>query len=112
MQGPRQQSAADDVRTTGDTGEPKKQSTRINPNVLGPVAAAFITAASSLLIFSSNQINRIDARLDELEKESRLLMLPDGTAVPSRQALDAYYGVESLRKRVSLIEGQMHFHGK
>lgn len=112
MRRPRFKSSADDVRTAGDTGEPKKQPTRINPNVLGPVAASFITAACSLLLFSFSQLGHIDARLDELEEESRLLMLPDGTAVPSRQALDAYYGVESLKKRVSLIEGQMHFHGK
>jgi hypothetical protein len=112
VQGPRQQGAADNVRATGDTGEPKKQSTRVNPNIVGPVAAAFITAASSLLIFSSNQINRIDARLDELEKEARLLLTPDGSASPSKQALDAYYEMKSLKERITFIEERLHLHGK
>jgi hypothetical protein len=112
VQGPRQQGTSNDVQPAGDTGEPEKQSTRISPNVLGPVAAAFITAASSLLIFSFNQINRIDARLDELEKEARLLLAPDGSASPSKQALDAYYGIESMKERLSFIEERLHFHGK
>ncbi len=112
VQGPRQQGTSDDVRPAGNAGEPKKQSARVNPNIIGPVAAAFITAASSLLIFSSNQINRIDARLDELEKEARLLLAPDGSASPSKEALDAYYGMESLRERITFIEERLHFHGK
>ena len=112
MRRPRFKIPANDVRAAGDTGEPKKQPTRVNPNIIGPVAAAFITAASSLLIFSSNQINRIDERLDELEKEARLLLAPDGSASPSKEALDAYYGIESMKERLSFIEERLHFHGK
>ena len=75
----------------------------------GPFIAAGLTAASSLIIFSFNQIKQIDTRLDELEKEARLLLTPNGVAA-SKEALEAYYGVESLKERFAYLEGKLHFH--
>ena len=95
----------------GNSDQPKKQPAGrgIGETFGNPVVAAFITAASSLVIFTFNQVKQIDGRLDELEKEARLLLTPDGVAA-SKQALEAYYGVQSLKERFAYLEGKLHFH--
>ena len=49
--------------------------------IKSPLVAAILTAATSLIIFTFNQVKQIDARLDELEKEARLLLTPEGAGV-------------------------------
>ena len=75
-----------------------------------PLVAALLTAATSLIVFTFNQVKTIDTRLDELEKEARLLLTPEGTAAASREALESYYGLQAVRERISNIEDKLHFH--
>ena len=111
MQEPRGEGSDSIGQPDGNSDQPKKQPTgRGLAETFGnPVFAAFITAASSLVIFTFNQVKQIDGRLDELEKEARLLLTPDGVAA-SKQALEAYYGVQSLKERFAYLEGKLHFH--
>ncbi len=112
MQEPRRKGSDSFGQPDGNADQPKKQPARrgLAETIGNPVFAAFITAASSLVIFSFDQVKQVDARLDELEKETRLLLAPDGTAVASREALESYYGLQSLRERFSYLEGKLHFH--
>lgn len=70
----------------------------------GPVAAAAITAAGSLLIFVAGQVRHIDERLDRLEQEARVLISGDGSVRPSREALEAKYHLEAVLDRVKRLE--------
>jgi hypothetical protein len=110
MQEPRGEGTNGSDRTDGNVDKPQKQPTGISAIIGNPLFAAFLTAASSLIIFSFNQVKQIDARLDELEKEARLLLTPDGTAAASKEALEAYYGVQTLKERFAFLEGKLHFH--
>ena len=112
MQEPRGESADSSDRTNGNPDKPQKQPAGINAIIGNPLFAAFLTAASSLIIFSFNQVKQIDARLDELEKEARLLLTPDGTAAASKEALESYYGLQALKERFAYLEGKLHFHEK
>ena len=112
MQEPRGESTNSPDQPDGNADQPKKQSTDrgISASLSNPLFAAGLTAASSLVIFSFNQVKQIDARLDELEKEARLLLTPDGTAAASKEALESYYGLQALKERFAYLEGKLHFH--
>ena len=110
MQEPRRQGDSSDDRSTGNTNQPQKQSPGVKSIFTSPVAAALLTAASSLVLFTFNQVKTIDARLDELEKEARILLRPDGTAVASKEALEAYFGLQAVRQRILNLEDKLHFH--
>lgn len=113
MQKSRRPSDTSDARTTSNIDQPevKSSSGAVKEFSTNPVVAAIITAAASLLVFTFNQVKQIDARLDELEKEARLLLTPDGTAAASREALESYYGLQAVRQRLKNIEDKLHFHG-
>ena len=70
----------------------------------GPAVAALITALSSLLLYSLAQVRHIDERLDELEKEARVLMDGTGGIRPSKEALRSFFAVEHLKERVERLE--------
>ena len=112
MQEPRGEGTNGSDRTDGNVDKPQKQPAGINAIIGNPLFAAFLTAASSLTIFSFNQVKQIDARLDELEKEARLLLSPDGSAVASKEALESYYGLQALKERFAYLEDKLHFHEK
>ena len=65
---------------------------------------AAITAAASLMIYSFQQIWRIDNRLDNLEQEARILLDGNGAIRPSKEAMMTYYHLEALRDRVERLE--------
>jgi len=70
------------------------------------VAAAAITAAGSLLIYSLQQVSHIDERLDQLEQEARVLLDGDGSIRPSKEALQNYFHIESILRRIDRLEGK------
>lgn len=70
----------------------------------GPVAAAVVTAAGSLLLYALSQVRHIDERLDVLEQEARVLIAGDGSVRPSREALEAKYHLEAVLDRVKRLE--------
>ena len=74
------------------------------PKEWGPVAAAAVTAAVSLLVFVAGQVRHIDERLDRLEQEARVLITGDGSVRPSREALEAKYHLEAVLDRVKRLE--------
>ena len=111
MQKSRRQGDSSNARLTGNTNQPQKQSTGISSILSSPVGAALLTAATSLVLFTFNQVTTIDTRLDELEKEARLLLTPDGTAAASKEALESYYGLQAVRQRILNLEDKLHFHG-
>ena len=78
--------------------------------IKSPLVAAILTAATSLIIFTFNQVKQIDARLDELEKEARLLLTPEGAAAPSKESMEAFYLTQSLKERIKNLESKLHFH--
>ena len=103
-----------DSRQPGDTkgdgsalnaDQPKKQPTGLIKALESPLFTALVTAVSAIVLFGYNRIIEVDARLDELEKEARLLLDSDGTAAASPEALESYYGVQELRRRMERLEG-------
>ena len=105
MSGPRQPGSADNDGIAGNADQPEKQSPGIIKALESPLFTALLTAVSALVVFGYNRIVEVDARLDELEKEARLLLDPDGTATASPEALESYYGVQELRRRIERLEG-------
>ena len=87
-----------------------KRSVNIMNLLKSPLVAAVMTAATSLIIFTFNQVKQIDTRLDELEKEARLLLTPEGAAAPSKESMEAYYLTQSLKERIKNLESKLHFH--
>ena len=59
-----------------------------------------------MLIYSVGTLATIDHRLDELEKEARVLLEGDGSVRPSPEAVKASIMVEALEKRVDKLEGK------
>ena len=105
MQEPRGEGSISPGQPDGNTDQPKKQPTGIIKALESPLFAALLTAVSAIAVFGYNRIVEVDQRLDELEKEARLLLDPDGTATASPEALESYYGVQELRRRIERIEG-------
>ena len=73
----------------------------------GPVVAAAITAAASLLVYTFNEIRHIDERLDSLEQGSMMLIGGDGKVRPSMEALEAKYHLEALIDRIKRVEDKL-----
>ncbi len=69
----------------------------------GAIAAACITAAASLLIFTFQQVRHIDERLDKLERDVSLLIGPDGKPRPSPEAIKSHYKVLSLESLIDKL---------
>ena len=112
MQESRRQGNTSNDGSAGNTDqfEVKSSNGGLKSLAASPFVAALITAAASLIVFTFNQVKQIDTRLDELEKEARLLLTPDGTAAASREALESYYGLQAVRQRLENLEDKLHFH--
>ena len=107
MQGRRPEGAADDVQPAGDASELEVKSTRRRPLIViewGAVIGAAITAAVSLLLYSFQQIRHIDERLDSLEQEARVLLDGQGGIRPSKEALQNYFHIEAILRRLDRLE--------
>ncbi len=74
------------------------------PAEWGPVVAAAITAASSLLVYTVGVMNHLDSRMDELEKEARVLLDGTGGIRPSEEAMRSFFAVEHLKERIKRLE--------
>jgi len=111
QQSRRQSNSSDDgIVSNTDKSKVKSSNGGLKDLVSNPVVAAIVTAAASLIVFTFNQVKQVDIRLDELEKEARLLLTPDGTAAASREALESYYGLQAVRQRLESLEDKLHFH--
>ena len=111
LQEPRRACNADDDGAVGNTGQPSQQPTRMRSDPLitfdkGPIVAAFVTAAASLLTYLFTTMHQFDARLDELEKQTTELLDKDGNVRPSKQGLEAYYEVQRLQERINALHGK------
>ena len=107
MQGRRPEGTADNVQPAGDPRELEVKSTRRRPLIViewGAVIGAAITAAVSLLLYSFQQIRHIDERLDSLEQEARVLMDGQGGIRPSKEALQNYFHIEAILRRLDRLE--------
>ena len=107
MQGRRPEGTADDVQSAGDASELEVKSTRRRPLIViewGAVIGAAITAAISLLLYSFQQIRHIDERLDSLEQEARVLLDGQGGIRPSKEALQNYFHIEAILRRLDRLE--------
>ena len=109
MQGRGSEGAADDVQSAGNTRKPEEQptgrrSSPLIPQEWGTVVGAVITAAASLLIYAISQINTIDKRLDLLEQEARILLDGQGGIRPSKEALQNFFHIEAILKRLERLE--------
>jgi hypothetical protein len=107
MQGRRQQGTSNDVQPVGNTNQPEVKPTKVKDLITsdwGPVFGAVITAAASLLIYSFNQIRHIDERLDTLEQEARVLFNEEGGPRPSKEALESFYLLDSINRRLERLE--------
>ena len=107
MQGRRPEGTADDVQSAGDASELEVKSTRRRPLIViewGAVIGAAITAAVSLLLYSFQQIRHIDERLDSLEQEARVLLDGQGGIRPSKEALQNYFHIEAILRRLDRLE--------
>jgi len=110
MQGRRQQGTSNDVQPVGNTNQPEVKPTRVRDLITsdwGPVFGAVITAAASLLIYSFNQIRHIDERLDTLEQEARVLFNEEGGPRPSKEALESFYLLDSINRRLERLERKL-----
>lgn len=87
--------------TSNDVHESARQLVRGN---IGPIVAACITAAVSLLIYTFNQVKHIDERLDVLEREASALIDREGRVRPSNEALRNSFTMDHLRERLELLE--------
>ena len=101
--------AADDVQPVGNARQFEEQSTGrrsspLIPQEWGTVVGAVITAAASLLIYAISQISTIDKRLDLLEQEARILLDGQGGIRPSKEALQNYFHIEAMLKRLERLE--------
>ena len=107
MQGRRPEGTADDVQSAGDASELEVKSTRSRPLIViewGAVIGAAITAAASILIYMFQQVRHIDERLDSLEQEARVLMDGQGGIRPSKEALQNYFHIEAILRRLDRLE--------
>jgi|SRR6056300_1387448 len=108
MQGRRSEGATNDVQSAGNAREFEKQPTDkrrpLIPVEWGPVVGAVITAVASLLIYSFQQIRHIDERLDSLEQEARVLLDPQGSIRPSKEALQNFFHIEAILRRLDRLE--------
>ena len=56
------------------------------------------------MVYTFGMMQHIDARLDELEKEARVLLEGDGSVRASREAIEALITVEAIKQRLQRLE--------
>jgi len=105
LQEPRRESYANNDGTVSNFSESEKQSTRMKREPLmtldkGPIVAAIATIAASLMTYLFTTMGEIDGRLDSLERQTTELLDKDGNVRPSKQGLEAYYGVQRLEEEL------------
>lgn len=95
----------------GDNDQPKIKPSKIekrNQPLIGadkgPILAAIITLAGSLLMYSIGQIRHIDERLDILEQDAKVVLDGMGGVRPSKAAIDAYYQSLANDRRLRRLE--------
>lgn len=106
----RRQNAGDVHVGDSNNPQPADRHQRSRPLITaeqGPIVAALITAAASLLIYTFNQIRHIDERLDALEQGARILIGGNGKVRPSMEALEAKYHLEALLDRIKRVEDKL-----
>ena len=104
MPKPRRQGDSSDDSVVGNFDQSQKQPARIIKALESPLFTAVITAIGALVVFGYNRIVEVDARLDELEKEARIILGADGQINASPEAMESFYGVQELRRRIERIE--------
>lgn len=72
------------------------------------IVATALTMAGALLAYMINVAIQLDARLDRLEEDAKVLIGEDGRIAPAREALEAHYGVKALEARLALMETLVH----
>ena len=87
-----------------DGSDPRRRP--LIPAEWGPVGAAAITAVSSLLVYTVGVMSHLDSRMDELEKEARVLLDGAGGIRPSEEAMRSFFAVEHLKERIKRLEQQ------
>lgn len=113
LRGSRRQGAADNDSPVSNADQPQKQSAErggqhpLIPVEFGPIVAAVLTAAASLLFYSFNQIKEIDGRLDKLEQAGRILIDGQGGIRPSKEALQNYFHIEAILRRIDRMEQKL-----
>ena len=70
----------------------------------GPLIAAGITAAVSLFTYGAGMLVHIDERLDVIEKQMQSLLDGEGKVKPSKEAMNAYYQIQSHERRLKDLE--------
>ena len=70
----------------------------------GPLIAAAITAAASLITYGAGMLVHIDERLDVIEKQMQTLLDGSGKVRPSPEAMKAFYQIQSHERRIKELE--------
>ena len=76
----------------------------------GATAATILTAFISAGVYLTGVAVDLDARLDRLEEDAKVLLSSDGGIVPSRESLESLYRTRALEQRVQRLEGREHQH--
>lgn len=72
------------------------------------MVATVLTLAGGLLAYMISVGVQLDARLDALEEDAKVLIGEGGKITPSRETLEAYYGVKALEARIAHLESLVH----
>ena len=73
-------------------------------------AGVVLTAAVSLIGYGIMVSTSLDGRIDRLEEDSRALVDNNGDVIPSREALQSRYKLESVIDRLDRLEDYFHEH--
>ena len=83
---------------------------------MSPLNAAWtgvvLTTAVSLIGYGIMISTSLDGRIDRLEEDSRALVDGNGDVIPSREALQSRYRLESLVDRLDRLEDYFHEHSR
>ena len=71
-----------------------------------------ITVTAILVGYSVMIATSLDGRIDRLEEDSRALVDGNGDVIPSREALQSRYRLESLIDRLDRLESYFHEHAR
>lgn len=80
------------------------------PREHAAAVAAVLTAVGSLLLYLIDAGGRLDARLDALEEDAKVLVSPDGKIRPASESLEAHIRSLSNERRIERLEGLHHRH--
>ena len=70
----------------------------------GPLIAAAITAAASLITYGAGQIAHIDERLDRIERLMQDVHDGNGNVRASQKAISAFYQIQAHEQRIKDLE--------